>query len=265
MNYQNQLQLHLNMLMDIVVKKEMNEITLDTDIKNGSCTNCTLEDSDDMLECESCKQWTHYGCTNMSIIELTKYLTTSRKWKCYKCCTNDESKQEVIKSLEWLNDSIGDDVKNINRSMKAELSNLKSETILLKNKNHQLVSEINYLKEHVKQSEHLKDKNSQLLSELKCLREKVKGSESTEDENISMRNQIIELSKQLISKQDKINSLTTALAAKHDTDVETLTIKIENLKRNNDELSNKLQDLNKNINLKNREICSLNLKSKLSS
>ena len=115
--------------------------------------------------------------------------------------------------MDWLNDSVGDDEKNINRSMKAELSNLKSETILLKNKNHQLVSEINYLKEHAKQSEHLKDKNSQLLSEPKCLREKIKGNESTEDENISMRNQIIELSKQIKSKQDKINSLTTALAA----------------------------------------------------
>ena len=51
----------------------------------------------------------------MGIIELTKYLTTSRKWKCYKSTFNDESKQKVIKSLDWLNDSIDDDEKNINR------------------------------------------------------------------------------------------------------------------------------------------------------
>ena len=41
----------------------------------------------------------------MSVVELSKYLSSSRKWKCHNCFLNDMSEQDLIKSLDWLNNS----------------------------------------------------------------------------------------------------------------------------------------------------------------
>ena len=89
--------------------------------ESNSCPFCDHNngDSDCMIQCDTCKMWVHYVCTNLPEYQLLAFISTSRKFEYAKCISeNIPSKKIKI--------SVGKNEQNSYEEIKKKESEIKS-------------------------------------------------------------------------------------------------------------------------------------------
>ena len=91
--------------------------------EDNSCPFCDHNngESDDMIQCDTCKMEVQYVCTNLPEYQLLAFISRSRKFECAKCINEEIKKKEnEIKSLKTLLYQKHVKIKNSDISMKSK-------------------------------------------------------------------------------------------------------------------------------------------------
>ena len=104
---------------DELAKKLLDETTF-TDTKT-SCLSCDYPDTDAMMQCATCKQWIHYGCTLLPAYQLWAFKSTHRKYECSKCVDmpGDFTRSLLVQTTDCFTQTISSEM--CDREMQAGL------------------------------------------------------------------------------------------------------------------------------------------------
>jgi len=94
------------------------------------CGICGEESSDDTILCEDCGSWVHYLCTDLPLYQVSKLITSKRKFSCENCVAISEdihvSMSQGVRKCSIKEDEVGatgidEDVKEI-REMSEDIN-----------------------------------------------------------------------------------------------------------------------------------------------
>ena len=66
----------------------------------SSCSQCKKYDNEFMIECNECKAWTHYQCTELPLNMIASLVNGRRKYSCASCIDINETLEKYTKALK---------------------------------------------------------------------------------------------------------------------------------------------------------------------